>query len=250
MPRRAEHLNIYLRISIGESGDNFYVVAEGEFNIFVKKGKDGVEKKVATCGDGTSFGELALMYNAPRAATVTASMKSAVWAVDRWTFRRVLTKVSRAKITEYENFLAQVESFSSLLASERAQVAEALEEFSYPDGHDIVTEGDAGDTFFILRKGEVVVRKMIDGVNKEVKRYKPGEYFGERALIKNEARAATCTTVGPAECLCLNRKAFVHLLGPLEELFSERVCHPCCEVKAMTAGSTLDEDTHCSLIPI
>lgn len=181
-------------------------------------------KKVATFAEGTSFGELALMYNATRAATVTATQDSVLWAVDRWTFRTVLTKVSRDKISEYEKFLAGVPVFSSLLAHERAQVAEALEEVSYPSQHKIIKEGEEGDTFFILRKGVVVVDKLQqDGSTRQVKEYQPGDYFGERALINNDARAATCTTVGPVECLCLDRKAFNLLLGPLEEIFQDGV---------------------------
>eukprot|EP00462_Mataza_sp_D1_P016699 CAMPEP_0175156706 /NCGR_PEP_ID=MMETSP0087-20121206/21765_1 /TAXON_ID=136419 /ORGANISM="Unknown Unknown, Strain D1" /LENGTH=787 /DNA_ID=CAMNT_0016444173 /DNA_START=31 /DNA_END=2394 /DNA_ORIENTATION=+ len=209
-------------IKQGDLGDNFYVVESGEFDIFVKK--DGVSKRVATFGEGTSFGELALMYNAARAATVTATQKSVLWAVDRWTFRQVLTKVSRQKIKEYEAFLQGVQAFSSLLAHERSQVAEALEEVSFPGGHKIIKEGDEGDTFFILRKGVVVVDKLQpDGSTRQVKEYRPGDYFGERALVKNDVRAATCTTVGPVECLCLDRRAFNLLLGPLEEIFQDGV---------------------------
>jgi cAMP-dependent protein kinase regulator len=53
-------------IQQGAEGDNFYVVDEGLFDIFVK------DKKVVEVGPGGSFGELALMYNTPRAATVKA----------------------------------------------------------------------------------------------------------------------------------------------------------------------------------
>jgi len=51
-------------INQGDAGDNFYVVDEGTFHIFVNG------KKVLDVGPGGSFGELALMYNTPRAATV------------------------------------------------------------------------------------------------------------------------------------------------------------------------------------
>ena len=53
----------------GDRGDNLYIVESGSFDIFVKDGNK--QRKVAHRGDGTAFGELALMYNAPRAATVT-----------------------------------------------------------------------------------------------------------------------------------------------------------------------------------
>jgi cAMP-dependent protein kinase regulator len=49
-----------------------YVVEKGTFDIFVKSGDK--TRKVAVRGPGTCFGELALMYNAPRAATVTVNI--------------------------------------------------------------------------------------------------------------------------------------------------------------------------------
>jgi hypothetical protein len=60
-------------IKQGESGDLFYVVESGALDIFVKTAAG--ESKVGTqLGPGHSFGELALMYNTPRAATVVASV--------------------------------------------------------------------------------------------------------------------------------------------------------------------------------
>jgi CRP-like cAMP-binding protein len=59
----------------GDLGDCLYVIAAGEFDVFVN------EKKVAVRGKGTMFSELALMYNSPRAATVTANQDSIVWSV-------------------------------------------------------------------------------------------------------------------------------------------------------------------------
>jgi cAMP-dependent protein kinase regulator len=54
----------------GDEGDNFYVVDDGEADIFVSKAKDSNPQLVASVGKGGSFGELALIYGSPRAATV------------------------------------------------------------------------------------------------------------------------------------------------------------------------------------
>ena len=93
-------------INQGEQGDNFYVVEEGTFNIYVTR--DGLEKLVATRASGESFGELALMYNSPRSATVKAMTNCKVWAVERYMFRKILIRVSEEKLKEYERFLKQV----------------------------------------------------------------------------------------------------------------------------------------------
>jgi len=209
-------------IKQGDLGDNFYIVKKGNFDIFVKNKQDGKVNKVCQTGIGKSFGDLALMHNAPRAATVTALVDSDLWSLDRWTFRKILTMGFRDKILEYEQFLKQVPYFDTLLSQERSKVAEALEEVKYPKGHDIIKENEEGDKLFILKTGEVIATKRIEGEVKEVKRYHDGDFFGERALLKKEVRAATCTTVCDSECLYMGRKAFELLLGPLEDIFENR----------------------------
>jgi CRP-like cAMP-binding protein len=74
----------------GSMGDKFYVVESGTFNVVVET--DGVEKVVARRGPGQSFGELALMYHAPRAATVVCTGDAVLWGIDRLPFRRITKK--------------------------------------------------------------------------------------------------------------------------------------------------------------
>ena len=115
-------------------------------------------------------------------------------------------------------------SFEALLDYERARIAEALDEVSYPAGAVIVRQGDSGDTFFIVKSGEVRCTIREGGSSVEVARYTAGNFFGERALVKNETRAATVTAVSEVvTCLYLNREAFSLLLGPFEEIFRRRV---------------------------
>lgn len=209
----------------GEPGDNFYVVEKGEFEIFVEK-NNKKPRKVAVISSGSSFGELALMYNAPRAATVTASADSILWAVDRFSFRKILANVSENKLKEYTTFLQGVPLLGPLAAYERAKIAEALEEVIFEPKATVVKQGDPGDTFFILRAGEVVITRHDEAtptVENEVGKCFPGDYFGERALLKGEPRAATITAVTRCVCLCLDRHAFTLLMGPLEEILHKRV---------------------------
>ncbi len=227
---RAEHKNLIIDqmwrteiksgtsvIQQGDRGDNLYVVESGSFDVFVAAGQ--AQKKVATRAAGTCFGELALMYNAPRAATVTATVDSVAWVVDRFTFRRILANVSDTQIHEYESFLKKVDLLAPLSSREREKVAEALEEVSFRKGEVIAKQGDKGDCMYILRRGTVVC--TIEG--EEVKRYSPGEYFGERSLIKDEPRAATLTAQTEVDVLQLDRAAFSLLLGPLEDIMARRL---------------------------
>jgi cGMP-dependent protein kinase len=198
----------------GDPGDNFYVVEKGEFDIW----KNG--EKVNYASSGICFGELALMYNAPRAATVTALCDSVVWCVDRFSFRTILRDKSKQKLEEYDQLLKNVPILQSLLPFERIKVAEALDEISFPDKAVIVKQGDPGDAFYIIKKGTVICTKRDNstGIEKEVAIVRTGEFFGEIALLKSVPRAATVTAVGHVDLLKLNQIEFDLLMGPLKEI--------------------------------
>lgn len=73
-------------------------------------------------------------------------------------------------------------------------------------------------------EGTAVAKKMIGGENKVVKEYSEGEYFGERALIKEEPRAATIeVTSETATFVSLEKGSFQRLLGNLEDVFKRNM---------------------------
>ena len=74
----------------GDEGDNFYIIDQGSVDIFVN------DAKVVTIGEGGSFGELALIYGTPRAATVTAATDIKLWGIDRWDLGNNLTCIFKA----------------------------------------------------------------------------------------------------------------------------------------------------------
>lgn len=216
-------------IKQGDEGDNFYVVDSGLFDVFVN------DKKVVEIGQGGSFGELALMYNTPRAATVKAAQDSVLWAVDRVTFRRSITNNTFRKRKLYESFLKTVPILSSLEPGEIVKVADALEPVEFDEGDAIVEQGMHGDSFYILVEGEAVVTKVEDmgtfggddtatAEPKEVMRLKAGDYFGEIALINDSPRTATVTAVSShVKCVTLEVGAFIRLMGPVLEILKRNM---------------------------
>ena len=210
-------------ITQGDEGDYFYVIESGDFDIYinpsgtVEAGPDGMGKKVATIGPGGSFGELALMYNAPRAATVVSASKGGLlWALDRVTFRRILMNNASQKREMYEGFLGEVPLLSSLKPYERAKIADALETVKFESGHNIITEGEPGDAFYLLESGNAAAHKQ--GVDHAVKEYGRGDFFGELALLDDKPRAASVVAKGNVTLAKLGRDGFKRLLGPVESI--------------------------------
>ncbi|KAL1923625.1 uncharacterized protein VTP21DRAFT_8605 [Calcarisporiella thermophila] len=200
----------------GAVGDFFYIVETGTLEVYIDK---GAPQKVAEYGPGGSFGELALMYNAPRAATVVATSDCVLWALDRVTFRRILMENTSQKRRMYEAFLEEVPLLASLQPYERHKIADALESVYFDDGQLVIKQGDVGDNFYFVEAGEGVVIKADDkGVEHEVLQLKKGDYFGELALLNDQPRAASVRAKGRLKCATLGKKAFTRLLGPLHEI--------------------------------
>ena len=176
-------------IKQGEAGDHFYIVYTGKFQVRLRVGgaprtprslkPTGVgsrpqartspppsprppptcayqaslsqlnNKVVATYGPGMSFGELALLYNSPRAATVACAAgasaedtKAEIYALERKRFRHVMVHTGAADLTKKaETFLKAVKVLSTLTDAQRATLAENMEEFYFEDGEYVVNMG-------------------------------------------------------------------------------------------------------------
>ncbi|KAF8558835.1 camp-dependent protein kinase regulatory subunit [Imleria badia] len=241
----------------GDVGEYFYVVESGLFHCyihpeplpptwltdnpsstvssqadkFLQPGYHPVYgRKVMECKPGNSFGELALMYGHPRAATVQAMEPSTVWALDRITFRTIILKAAHRRRTMYEHFLSTVPLLSSLEPGERSKIADALVSRVYPDGEPVVSQGEMGDTFFFVEDGEAIVTKKQRCEEEEwreiaVGRLKKGDYFGELSLLRLAPRAATVSAVhrvdqcqAKLKVAALDAPSFTRLLGPLREI--------------------------------
>ena len=89
-------------------------VSSGRFNASVSTEPGGEPKHVHTYDGSGSFGELALLYNMPRAATIQAATEGSLWGMDRQTFRRILLKSAFRKRKMYETLLESVPMLKAL----------------------------------------------------------------------------------------------------------------------------------------
>ncbi|KAF8312880.1 camp-binding domain-like protein [Clavulina sp. PMI_390] len=231
-------------IAQGDDGDFFYVVDSGTLDVF-KRGEDEPAavsptqtatadwhpkfgKKVFSYERGGTFGELALMYYAKRAATVIATSQCTLWALDRVTFQTILLNINAATRRSYEEFLRSVPLLESLNDVERAKLADVLQPREYDNEDVVIKEGEKGREFFIVEEGEAEALKQMRNeknelVDRMVKSYQRGDYFGELALLHQAPRAATIrAVVRPGQpklkVAVLDADAFTRLLGPLREL--------------------------------
>ncbi|KAI1888418.1 hypothetical protein AGOR_G00184940 [Albula goreensis] len=211
-----------------DDGDNFYVIERGTFDIFMKA--DGTERTVGSYDNRGSFGELALMYNTPRAATIIATSPGALWCMDRLTFRRIIVKNNAKKRRMYEAFIETIPLLTSLELSERMKVVDVLSSRVYTDGEQIIAQGDLADCFYIVESGEVKIamkrsksKKDVENGEVDITVCTRGQYFGELALVTNKPRAASAYAVGEVKCLVMDIQAFERLLGPCMDIMKRNI---------------------------
>jgi cAMP-dependent protein kinase regulator len=207
-------------IKEGDQGDCMYVLEQGTLNctkIFSGKTEPTFLKEYQP---GEGFGELALLYNAPRAATITAKTDYTIWKLDRDTFNNIVKDSAAKKREKYDNFLQTVEILKTMDPYERSKLGDAVKEAIFRKGTQVIAEGEEGNTFFMITEGTAIATKNLgEAKPSKVMDYKRGNYFGERALLTNDLRAANIeVTSDELHCLTLDRQTFTRLMGPLADI--------------------------------
>lgn len=206
-------------IKQGDMGDLFFCLETGTAVATV----DGNE--VMCYEPGGCFGELALIYNSPRAASVTAVTACQLWALGLKTFRYILATTASSKMVKRLEFLKKCPFLDPLSNEQVSKLAGALDSCTFEKGQYIVRQGDVGETFYIIEEGQVKCTQLKgNGREVELLTLKSGDYFGEMSLMLNETRHANVFAVGgPVKCLCLSRSNFDLLLGDVQNVLAKRM---------------------------
>jgi len=214
------HVSIPAGIAVcreGDKGDSIFIIVEGKVAIS-RKDAEGHERQVAVLGATEFFGEFGYFANATRQATVKAVTKVKLLEITKAQMdqvskefpkvREVLLKFYRERVLD--NLLAFSPVFQTLSPEERSQVTGLFRPVTFAPGAVVVKEGEAGDSMFILKSGEVEVT-TINPLSQErvvLARLHSGDFFGEVSLIKKKPRTATIVALTPVEAMELTRLNF------------------------------------------
>jgi len=197
-----------------ENSDYFYIVQEGKANVFVK----GVH--VLSICKGGSFGELALLYYAPRAATIVAETDLVLWVVDRIHFKSILAKQAEEHLVLFTRHMHHMEGMEKLPRSVRTEVANALEEYHFVKDDIIFRVGDPADSFWFCFEGELERKRggRVDIVRGAIEH---PVILGERVMSKNdppEERDETVrVTSQTASAVTIDKKTFEMLIRKIKK---------------------------------
>ena len=169
------------------------------------------------------FGELALMYSKPRAASVVAAHDGKLWKLSRERFRliQMLRTTTAIDITKV---LRNVEILSALRFDQLQRLRDRMTESTFSPGEYVFKQGDPGEAFYLIARGSAhIVKDTSSGDKEVVVELKHPSYFGERALLHNEPRAAGARASGetPLVTISISRSEFETLLGPLQDMIDD-----------------------------
>jgi len=208
-------------VSQGDPGDYFYVIESGIYEVWKSANRKTPHvnaTKVFQYSHKGAFGELALMYNAPRAATVRALTDGVLWAVDRSTFRHIIVGCTARKRKKYDNFLKDVKLLLNMGDDLRSAIADILETQIFRKGEYVLRAEEDAEHFYFIQKGVAIV--TLSHRNKAVRKLGAGDFFGERALLMNDTRSANVVVESDKLEICgMDKAGFMRLLGPLYDKF-------------------------------
>ncbi|HEX9387363.1 MAG TPA: cyclic nucleotide-binding domain-containing protein [Anaerolineales bacterium] len=214
----------------GEKGNKFYILLNGKADVYLNR-PGGSELLVNQLKPGQYFGEMALLGSGIRAATVKASSDGpvSVVALDEKSFNS-LDNDSRSLreelsgLIEKRNMYNHLHAVSSLNEKTLGSILKEAKPVLYEAGHDIIKQGDVGNSFYLLLDGSVDI--LVKDEHREerlVNQLSSGSYFGEMALMGNKRRTATVRVSHghSAKVLALSAQEFEQLADSSEQFKTE-----------------------------
>lgn len=205
-----------LIIKEGDVGSIVYVLEEGRVEVSRE------DKYLSTLTPGKVLGELAILYNCKRTATIKAATDCKLWAIERQCFQTIMMRTGLIRQAEYTDFLKSVPIFKNLSDDTLIKISDVLEDTFYSYGDYIIRQGARGDTFFIISKGrvKVTIKQPNSSEEKYIRTLGKGDFFGEKALQGDDLRTANiiCDDLEGVSCLVIDQETFNQLISNLDEI--------------------------------
>ncbi len=213
----------------GEIATNFFMIARGKVAIY--KG-EGPNRKIelARLGEGSIFGEMALITQSPRTATVESTDdvelldfgkdKLDALSEDSVVIEAALERFTRERLIS--NLLATNPIFQPFSRKQRYQLLSRFTAHEVTPGTVLVREGQVGRGLYIILYGQADVSKKENGANVLVATLRSGDIFGEISLIRESETMATVTATTHCTILFLPKEYFQKLtesIGDLKDYF-------------------------------
>src|SRR5207244_1087478 len=179
---------------------------------------------------GDSFGEMGLLDESTRIATVRASGPVEALRLDRGVFRALTRRHPEvrsefeelARLRNVQNFLRLYSAFASLPIEGLTRIAGALEPLEVAEHDVVVREGDPPGPMYVVEEGRLRAHVQRDGAREDVEYLRKGDFFGEASVLESKPRAATVEALTACKLLGLRADVVRRLMDELPE-FRQRL---------------------------
>jgi len=228
--------------SQGDEGTTFYVIYLGATKVYIKELGGALARSKGACvcvlEDGDSFGELALLGNGIRNATVVTAIPTILLKVEKDAYEQSLQKLHEADLQQRMIFLQRVFIFSDWTEQDLRKIAYVMTPRKFEKNTTVIKQGEGTDSMFFLVEGtcRVLQRMSLSGRQLEmlglgtagscsprsgsssprvphvleICRLNQHQYFGELAMLDKGEHTASVVTVTPVEVLILSKYDFYH----------------------------------------
>jgi CRP-like cAMP-binding protein len=206
----------------GEPGVAFYLVATGQVRVYATQGGKQIER--TQLHEGALFGEMSLLTQQPRTASVQVIEEADILELARESLAALTTEVPSlgaaldkfARERLLKNLLATSPLFRPFNHQQQLDLIRRFDGHEVAAGTVVIREGDAGQGLFVVLSGEVEVSKhQAGGGELSLARLRAGDVFGEMSLLSNQPTSATVTAARASTILFLARDYFQRLVQAL-----------------------------------
>ena len=218
----------------GDAGDTMYFIYSG--SVEVTRGKDAQRTVLGRLGPGEFFGEMALLDEGSRTATVAAVSDVRLIPITRRFVRENIHRDMPFLFQLLEAISLRLESTGEILWERVARTGQSADYyggraassppsmlflkifrgFADPERYRhlksdevIFNQGDFGDLMYIVLEGAVTISVQFGGETCVLGELGRGDFFGETSLISGGARSSTATALTPATLLPVDRDTFI-----------------------------------------
>jgi CRP-like cAMP-binding protein len=194
-----------------DPGDAFYLVQEGELEVL--KTLPGRKRRttIGWMGPGDCFGEIALLENTPRTASVKARRRTMLLKLGRNEFEGlVLHRVGASKLREvlqHMRYLGRLTFMAGWPASDLFEFARRCRTAQFNKGAFVLRRGEPNQYFYLIFDGWFEAREET----RVLRRMGPGDYFGEISLLENWNATADVVALEEGRCVTMGRMDFLAL---------------------------------------
>ncbi|CAD8060399.1 unnamed protein product [Paramecium primaurelia] len=210
----------------GDPADKFYIILKGEARILIKSpGLDEI-KQVGISGVGDCFGELALLFNSDRNATIVVGKQTELMVLHRNDFNKYMKFHSSEQANQAYNLLNVIEPFLSLNFPDKIRLASKMEYRTFQSNYAFINQGQTLNNFYVVETGSVKLYRTIPfNINKngliqfqhkydpnkqsrnlkiEIDEIGPGKYIGDYELQHYKPSQYTAVTGMQTTCFVIS----------------------------------------------